>query len=197
MVSVVGVLCGLAGMQHGVGETLQGNVAPSGIIINAWQPAHPLFGPEPALTIVPNFFVTGVLAVIFGLMVAMWSVAFVQGKKGGAVLILLSIVQFFVGGGIAPLLPAIMVGVAATRINSPLTWWRAHLPVSARRALAKLWLWSVMAFSFLYSLLLFFSWYLFSENIDLAFIFGDATLGLILFSVFAGFAYDIQRRSVE
>ena len=40
-VSAVGVLCGLAGMEHGVGEILQGNVATSGMVINAWQPSSP------------------------------------------------------------------------------------------------------------------------------------------------------------
>jgi len=32
-VSAAGILCGLAGMEHGAGEILQGNVAPSGTII--------------------------------------------------------------------------------------------------------------------------------------------------------------------
>jgi hypothetical protein len=195
-VSAVGVLCGLAGMEHGVGEILQGNVATSGMVINAWQPASPLFGEEPAVTIIPNLFVTGVLAVIVSLLVVIWSVAFVQRKNGGAVLLLLSIIQFLVGGGIAPLFPAITVGVAATRINAPLTWWRVHLPVNARRILAKLWVGSLIAFSFLYSSLLL-SRYVYGTNVDLAMNLGLFTLGLIFLTVFAGFAYDIQRRSAE
>lgn len=126
-VSAVGVLCGLAGIEHGVGEILQGNVAASGFVINAWEPSSPLFGEEPALTLVPNVLVTGVLAVIVSLLVILWSVGFVQKKNGALGLILLAITQFLVGGGIAPLFPAITVGIAATRINAPLTWWRIHL----------------------------------------------------------------------
>ncbi|HUS70065.1 MAG TPA: hypothetical protein VM075_04720 [Anaerolineae bacterium] len=34
--SVFGVLAGLGGITHGIGEILQGNVAPSGIIIDSW-----------------------------------------------------------------------------------------------------------------------------------------------------------------
>ena len=34
--SVFGVLAGLGGVTHGIGETLQGNTAPSGIMINSW-----------------------------------------------------------------------------------------------------------------------------------------------------------------
>lgn len=183
-------------MEHGVGEVLQGNVATSGIVIYAWQPSSPLFGEEPAVTVVPNVFVTGVLAIILGLLVTVWAVAFVQRKNGGLVLILLSIVQFLVGGGIAPLFPAIAASVAATRINSPLTWWRAHLPVSARRVLAVLWLWSLIAFSFLYSSLLL-SRFVYGKNVELALNLGDLTLGLIFLTFFAGFAYDIQRRNTE
>ena len=183
-------------MEHGVGEILQGNVATSGMRINAWQPASPLFGEEPALTIVPNLFVTGILAIIVSLIIIIWAVAFAQRKNGGAVLILLSIIQLLVGGGIAPIFPGITAGVAATKINSPLTWWRAHLPVNVRRLLAKLWLWSLIAFSFLYSSLLL-SRYVYGTNVDLAMNLGDITLGLIFLTVFAGFAHDIQRRSAE
>src|SRR3972149_5717371 len=105
-VSAVGVLCGLAGVEHGVGEVLQGNVATSGFVIEAWNPSSPFFGEEPAFTIVPNVLVTGVLAIIVGILVILWSVAFLQRKNGGVVLLLLSITQFLVGGGIAPLFPA-------------------------------------------------------------------------------------------
>jgi len=34
--SIFGVLAGLGGLTHGIGEVLQGNVAPSGIVINSW-----------------------------------------------------------------------------------------------------------------------------------------------------------------
>lgn len=50
-------------------------------------------GCEPAMTIIPNFFVTGVLAIIVSLVVIVWAAVFVQRKHGGRVLILLSIIQ--------------------------------------------------------------------------------------------------------
>jgi len=34
--SIFGVLAGLGGVTHGIGETLQGNMAPNGIMINSW-----------------------------------------------------------------------------------------------------------------------------------------------------------------
>ncbi len=41
---------------------------------------------------------------------------------------------------------SIFAFAAATRINKPLKWWRAHLPVNLRGFLAKLWPWSIVAF---------------------------------------------------
>ena len=55
------------------------------------------------MTLVVNFFVTGVLAIIVGLMVILWSAAFVQRKNGGVVLILFSVALLLVGGGLAPI----------------------------------------------------------------------------------------------
>jgi hypothetical protein len=121
--STVGVYGGLLGMEHGIGEMLQGNVAPGGILINAIGPqAKSVWqGREPALTIIPSFFVTGVLAIIVSLIVILWAAAFVQRKHGGLVLILLSILQFLVSGGLAPIPMIIIAGAVATRIHAPLT----------------------------------------------------------------------------
>ncbi len=42
MVATLGTLAGLAGVEHGIGEILQGNVAPEGLAIIAW-PGSELF----------------------------------------------------------------------------------------------------------------------------------------------------------
>jgi len=137
--SIYGVIVGLAGIEHGYFEILQGNVAPSGIMIDAIGPANKMWegASERALTVIPNYFVTGIIAMIVGLIVIIWSAAFIQRKYGSLILILLSIVLLLFGGGIAPIDLAIIAGVVATRINKPLTWWRTHLPVNVRHILAK------------------------------------------------------------
>jgi len=115
--SIIGIIAGLGGgVLHGVGEILQGNIAPSGIMIEAWPELTALAG-EPAMTIVPNFLVTGVLAIIFGLIVAIWAAAFVQKKNGGLVLILLSIIMLLVGGGLIPPIFGVIAGIVGTRIK--------------------------------------------------------------------------------
>jgi hypothetical protein len=71
VVSTFGALVAFAGFEHGVGEILQGPVAPAGLAIESWPnvKAFEILGGEPAMTVIPNLLVTGVLAVIVALTV--------------------------------------------------------------------------------------------------------------------------------
>ena len=142
-----GVVAGIAGVEHGIFETLQGNTRPSGLMI-------PSMGPpcvpekvwnacEPAMTILPNFLVTGILAIIIGLAVVAWTAAFLQRKNGGTVLILLSVALLLFGGGIFPPLIGIIGGVAGIKINAPVSVKPAG---SLVKSLAKLWPGSLVVF---------------------------------------------------
>jgi hypothetical protein len=198
-VSTFGVLAGLAGIEHGIGETLQGNRAPDGIMIVSW-PESELFrivGGEPAMTIVPNLRVTGILAILVSLVFLVWVTMFVQRKHSSLVLILLSFVMLLVGGGFGPPLLGVILGVAATMIHAPFRWWRAHLSRGAGRVLRTLWPWSfvagVLAWLFLFpgSLLLD---YVVGVNhpgrtISMS---AFAAFVLLLLTIFTGFAYDMQ-----
>ena len=141
--STFGVLAGLGGVTHGIGETLQGNIAPNGIMINSWTegPIATNMGGEPAMTIVPNLLVTGVLSILISLTVLVWAAAFVNRKNGGLVLILFSIIMLLVGGGFAPPIIGIIAGVAGLGIKAPRASWYQRLPASIRRFLAGLWPW--------------------------------------------------------
>ena len=48
------------------------------------------------MSILPNFLITGILAMLIGLAIIIWSVGFVQRKQGGLVLMLLSIALLLV-----------------------------------------------------------------------------------------------------
>lgn len=203
--STFGVLVGLAGIEHGYFELLQGDVRPGSIMIEAIGPAQRFweYGTERALTIIPSFLVTGILAMVFGLLVVIWAGAFVHRKNGAGVLLLLSIMLFLVGGGFGPIFLAILASATATRIDKPLRWWRAHLPVNVRGFLTKLWPWSIVA-----SVLLFvISVEIAIFGYPLVWFFGTDTtftiqytsayimLGLMLLSVLTGFAHDIQKQA--
>jgi hypothetical protein len=193
------VLAGLLGMEHGFFETLQGNLTPPSVVISAMGPpcqANRVWnGCEPAMTIIPSFFVTGVLAIIVGVIVLAWAAAFVQRRNGGSVLMLLSITLFAVGGGFASAQVGIIAGVAGVWIGAPFTWSRAHLPVNSPRFLASLWPWSLIAYVVWFPgewiLGYFFNTYLL--NLGLVSLFFDLGLGLL--AVMTGFAHDNRRKS--
>jgi hypothetical protein len=103
-VSTFGVLAGLAGIEHGIGEALQGNVAPDAAMFLSWPDSEvfELLNGEPAMTLIPNLLVTGILAIVASLIFLAWATMFVHRKHGGLVLILLSVVMLLVGAGFSP-----------------------------------------------------------------------------------------------
>jgi hypothetical protein len=116
LASALSIFAGLGGASHGPGEILQGNVVPSELMIQAW-PSLTALGGEPAMTIIPSYLITGVLTIIFGVLLAVWAGKFIQHKSGGLILILLSIVMLLVGGGLVPPLFGIAAGVIAVLLN--------------------------------------------------------------------------------
>lgn len=80
----VGVIFGLSGMTHGLAETLQGDKPTGSLLINAigagssWTRWSEGF--EGAFTIVPNFLLTGILAMLVGLAIIIWSLGFVHRR---------------------------------------------------------------------------------------------------------------------
>lgn len=200
--STLGVLVGLAGINHGIFEILQGNVAPGSLLIAAIGPEQRFWehGMETALTIVPSYLVTGFLAVSAGLVVTIWAAFFLDRRHGPGVLMLLSAVLFLVGGGFAPIFMATAASLAATRIDKPLTWWRKLLPGGVRNFLARIWLASLIVFVLVFVLsveIAIFGWPLTSfydadTAFDLLNYLAYMMLGLMLLSIVAAFAHDIQ-----
>lgn len=142
-VSTFGAMMALAGIEHGTGEILQGNAAPAGLMIESWPDSEffrSLSG-EPAMTVIPNFLITGVLAVFISITLLIWSVWFVHKKYGSLVMMLLSTALLLFGGGIFPPIIAAVIGMIAGKINAPLTWWRTHISARLRALLGKPWRW--------------------------------------------------------
>lgn len=194
--SLLGLSAGIATVEHGYFELLQGSAQPEGLFIASigppCQPELAWNNCEPALTIIPNFEVTGALAILFGLITIIWSIFFVQRKHGGLVLILLSIGMLLFGGGIFPPLIGTTAGMTATRINKPLPSWRDHAGGSISRMLIRLYPWSLIA----YLVLVFgqfITGYFFNDflaanmGINVLFI-----IGLLLLAVLSAFAHDAQ-----
>jgi hypothetical protein len=206
IVSTIGVILGISGLDHGIFEILQGNQPTESLLINAIGPDHIMWehGGESAFTILPTFLLTGILAITVGIAMIIWSVWFIDKKRGPLVFFLLNLPLFLFGGGIgAPVLIYPAAGIAATLIYKPLKGWQKTLPERIRPFLAKLWPYTltIAVISMLVGLFIAITGHIPGVNsdnpnkilaIDLTFVFGGG-LGMFLVSYVSGFADDIQR----
>jgi hypothetical protein len=145
--TVLGLTAGGAGIEHGIFEILQGNARPEGLMIaSIGRPCVPELSwnaCEPAMTVIPSFLITGILAIILGVLVTAWSAFLIHKERGGLVLILLCIPLLLFGGGIFPPVIGIVAGALATRIHKPLNPEGSRLSSGLQGLLAKLWPWSL------------------------------------------------------
>jgi hypothetical protein len=140
IVAAFGALVAVAGVEHGIGELLQGSVAPSGLLIQSWPGPGPFEGlsGEPAMTVIPNLLATGVLAILSSLAFLVTAVFYSDRKNCGAVLLGLCAVMLLTGASFGPpILGAILAAVTWLRARRGQR--RAHSPCRARRMLAKSW----------------------------------------------------------
>lgn len=141
--TTIGVFFGLfSGMNHGLFEILQGNTPTDGLFIHAIGEAQRFWplGTEDAFTLLPNFMLTGIVSMLVGLAIIVWSLWFLPGKHGRAVFLGLFILSFLVGGGIGQVAFFIPAWAFATRMDKPLTWWRKVLPRSTWLFLSRFWI---------------------------------------------------------
>jgi hypothetical protein len=202
-VMVIGVIFGIGGMTHGFGEILQGNTPTGGFFINAiaagsrwtrWRE-----GGEAAFTIIPNFLITGLLAMFVGLAIIIWSLGFVHKRHGPLVYLLLFVLLFLVGGGIGQVIFFIPAWAVATRIHKLLIWWRRIFPRTLRRGLAQLWPWSLMLAALLILIALITATFGYipkvqdlEQVLNLTLFMVGTAWGFFLLAFVAGFARDIE-----
>lgn len=143
--AALGSYAGLLSAAHGVLEMLQGNVATDGVMISAIGPPcqaetawHACF---PAMTLVPNFLITGALAVFASLATLIWSASLIARppatRRRPIVLAALAILMLLVGGGFVPMFTGLIATLAYTGIS---------LPATLQRPLAKLWPWPLIVY---------------------------------------------------
>ncbi len=141
--STFGVLAGLGGIVHGIGEVLQGNDTPDGYFIRSWAqgPIAVYMDGDPAITVIPSFLFSGIFTLLFSLTAVVWSAVFIKGRRGGAVLLLLFLAGLFVGAGVGPPVLGILAGISGLGINASYSWWRAYLHDGFRKMVAASWPW--------------------------------------------------------
>ena len=129
-VTVQGVLIGLAGMVHGGYEISRGDVSTGGNLLAAIG----------AFTLIPNYLLTGITAVLVGLVLILWTIRFIDRKSGSLIFVLLCILLFLVGGGFAQVAFFPLSWAAATQLQRPGSWWKKILPARACERFAGLWI---------------------------------------------------------
>jgi len=139
--TTVGVIFALSGINHGLFEALQGSKPTNGFFIRAIGEAQRFWplGTEDAFTIVPNFLASGLLAMLVGLAIIVWTIRFLPNPRGPTVFLGLFVLLFLVGGGIGQLAFFIPAWAFATRIGKPLTWWGRVLRPGVRPFLSRSW----------------------------------------------------------
>lgn len=201
-VASLGTVFGLSGIFHGFFESKQGNVPAKIGIINSVGELHKMWGhgDEPALTLIPNYMVSGILSMIVAVVLIVWSLKFVHKKNGPAVFLLLFITLLLVGGGVAQVIFFPFIWLVSTRIHKPLSWWKKILPPGLRKVLSALWPWLIGLSNvvMLFVLAVSFTGFvpgIHSEDTVLSIMFGCLLAVLVLFpaSYIAGFSYDIEK----
>jgi len=206
IVSILGAFFAIGGIDHGVFEILHWNTPTTGLFIQAIGQANRfwVYGTEDAFTLIPNFLLTGILAVIFSLAIMVWLAGFIQTRHGPAIFFLLFACLFLVGGGVGQVFFFIPAWAVSTRIHSPLTWWQKVLPEATRRRLAGLWPATMVAGLLCFLVALEIAIFgivpgVADPNLKNYICWSILAAGLvaILFNFVAGFAQDIQDKRME
>jgi len=198
VVAAFGIFYGLTGVIAGFFEILQGNTTPNSFVISTIGPNYSMANDFTyfAVTIIPNFLITGILAILISCLIIIWAVAFVHKKYGVTILLILSITQMLVGGGWVIDL-ALITCILATQIDKPLNWWRSHLPKNIQLWLTKLFPFSVIVYAIVALSMNVLS--ILGVNnkafIDLIGILAAFMFIPIVFMIFGGLAHEIQRHS--
>ncbi|MBN1123311.1 MAG: hypothetical protein JXJ17_19725 [Anaerolineae bacterium] len=206
IVTTLGVVFGLSGVNHGLFEFLQGNKPTGTLVIQAIGEAQRFWpeGTEEAFTILPTFWIAGLLSMIIGLIIVVWSLFFIETKYGRTVFLALFILLFLSGGGIGQVAFFIPAWAFATRMNTPLTWWKKVLPRSSWPFLSRLWI--VILVISMITLLFGIEIAIFGivpgmtdpdriQNTAMLLVFSSAILNIFVF--IAGFGHDLRRMELN
>lgn len=186
-----GITAGLAALEHGYFEILQGNVRPPGLMFPSWgeavcDPARMWHACEPAMSILPSFLLSGILTIFLSLGLVVWTVWFIQRRHAGWVQMALAVLLLLFGGGFFPPIIAFVGGLAGIRINRPLN----GKPDGLIRFTARLWPWPLVIF-LVWTVGQFPFGYFFNDLLKSIMLFGVLViLGSLVLSVYTAYAHD-------
>jgi hypothetical protein len=139
----LGILAGIMGIEHGIGEVLEGYQPTEDVFILSWPDSafFEIMSGEPAMTIIPNYLITGLLAILFS---CIFLIVLVKSKPSGkaiTILFALLLLMLLTGAGFGPPILGVIAVLIALKSNSPLETWN-KLPSKLHNVLSMLWPWS-------------------------------------------------------
>lgn len=136
-----GVLAGLGGITHRVGEVLQGSVPVGGLWLESWTtgPISEHMGGEPGMTVLPTALSAGLVTLVVSASVLGWSVLGLRTRHGGSVLVLLSAGMLLAGGGVGPPVLGMLAGAVGRWGQERQPRWMRRLSPQVRGTLARAW----------------------------------------------------------
>lgn len=139
----LGILAGIMGIEHGIGEVLEGYRPTNSVFILSWPDSafFEIMAGEPAMTLIPNYLVTGLLAIFFSGAFLVLLVKPGLDRQAITILFALLVLMLLTGGGFGPPILGIIAVLIVLKRNSPLKLWR-KLPSKLHIVLSRLWPWS-------------------------------------------------------
>lgn len=139
VVTALGLVAALAGVEHGAGELMQPGTDPGSVFIESWPDVaafEPLSG-EPAMTLIPDLRVSGAVTILVSLALGWWAVRAQARRHDGWLLMGLSVLLLVVGGGFGPPLLGVLLSIGLLRAAR--TWPPVRHTGPVRRALGRRW----------------------------------------------------------
>lgn len=133
-VATFGSILGIVGIEHGIGEILQGTSIPGSVFIEFWpdDTLYDILANEPAFTVLSGIpiYITGIIAILVSTLIIILSMFFLEKKYSKFIFPVLIILLFLFGGGMAgPILMGILLSWATFRINSEVNLIKKKKPV--------------------------------------------------------------------
>jgi hypothetical protein len=198
----LGILAGIMGIEHGIGEVLEGNRLTDGIFILSWPDSafFEIMAGEPAMTVIPNYLLTGLLAILFSGLFLTVLARLGLNRRAIPLLFALLILMLLAGGGFGPPILGMIAVLIALKRDSPLKLW-SKLPSTLHRVLSMIWPWSfglcLLGWLMLFPGAALIAFFTGTDNALLMVIPILIAFALIPITLLLGFSRDILKRKLE
>lgn len=121
--STFGIILGIAGIEHGIGEFLQGSIKVGTHFFESWpnNELYEILAGEPAFSLFTEltFTTLGILAIIVSSMLILCSIFLIDKRFGSFMFLILNICMFLFGAGFAgPIIMGIPIATFSTLLRN-------------------------------------------------------------------------------